>query len=150
MGDCGKVIIKLKYLQSSRRTTLMYKNPLRDRPVVEILLSVLVLLVLFAFTYAIFVHAPYTGFYMNPQDGRIVGIYVQAPGDGPFLRLNDLILRVRDVRIEEYSVNPRLNLYEGIQAGQVVDILVERDGTELTIPWKLPGFNRDEFNRRFF
>jgi signal transduction histidine kinase len=128
----------------------MNKTSPHGWPIGEISLSVVVLFILLSFTYAAFVHAPYTGFYMNPQDGRIVAIYLQDAGEQPFLQLDDLILRVGDASFDEYSSDGRKNLYEGFQAGQVVDILVDRDGTQLTIPWKLPGFNPAEFNRRFF
>lgn len=40
--------------------------------------------------------------------------------------------------------------FQGVQAGQTVEMIVDRNGNRLTIPWVYPGFDQEQFLGRFF
>jgi len=93
--------------------------------------------------------APYSGFNFNTGNGQVVDIFTK-PEQGPSLQAGDVLVKIGPVPWADYKKNARLSFFENSKAGEIVDIIVKRDGAELTIPWKFPGFNRVEFNTRFF
>jgi hypothetical protein len=117
--------------------------------IAEISLSVLVFFILLLFTYAIFVRAPYSGFHYDPTDGKILAIYAQGD-QTPRLQEGDTLVRIGDVSWEEFHQDGRQAFFENVKTGENVDIVIRHDDQELTIPWKFAGFNRAEFNWRFF
>jgi len=127
----------------------MQKNLVHRWLIAELALPAFVLFILLVYTYGIMVRTPYFGFYFDPANGRIVGMYVEGDG-GPFLQYGDIILQIGDVRWREYYEDRRQPFFEGAKAGDIVDIIIDRQGTQLTIPWIFPGFNQREFNSRFF
>lgn len=113
----------------------------------DILISFVIFAFLMIFTYGLLFVAPYSGFYFNPSDGEVLVIYQP---DVTSLMKGDFIERVGSISFDAYHENKRLNLFEGVQRGQPVEIVVRRNGEILTIPWVYPGFNRAEFLSRFF
>lgn len=123
------------------------QKDLPDRQTIfEFSLALLVLFVLLFYSYGLFVRVPYMGLNMYPADGTIVGVYI----DTDLIQLNDIVKQVGDIPFESYLNNNRQMLFENREKGDVVNILIERNGTELIIPWEVPGFNSEEFSRRFF
>ncbi len=116
--------------------------------IAEISLPALVLFILLFFTYGIFVRAVYAGFRYIPTDGQIYTIFVES-GQTPTLQKNDRLIRVGDVLWTEFNKDGRVDFFEGLKTGDTVDIAIMRNDEELIIPWKISGFNREEFTWRF-
>jgi signal transduction histidine kinase len=127
----------------------MQKDHSQRWNIAEIALSALVLFILLFFTYGIFVRALYAGFRYIPTDGLILTIFVESH-QTPTLQKNDMLIRVGDVLWTEYKKDGRVDLFKGVKTGDIVDIVVMRNNQELIIPWKIPGFNQEEFTWRFF
>jgi len=100
------------------------------------------------FTYGFLFEVPYSGFYFNPSDGRIVRIFKPVEAV-PMLQADDKILQIGPVSWEAFHADRRLMFFDNLKPGQVVDVIVEWEGQEITVPWRFPGFNRDEFLFRF-
>jgi signal transduction histidine kinase len=115
----------------------------------ELSLSAFVLVIMLFFTYGIFVRAPYSGFYLDPNNGRLMSLYIERE-DPEALQKGDMVRQIGEVSWEEYYGNRRQPFFEGIKPGEIVEIVVDREGTQLTIAWEFPGFNQNEFNSRFF
>jgi signal transduction histidine kinase len=127
----------------------MHKNILSRWKITELPFSVLVLFILLWFTYGILFKAPYSGFYFTTSDGQIMEV-LTGPQQGPSLQTGDILVKIGDISLAEYIKNTRLMFFEKNKAGDIVDVVVMRNGVELTIPWRFPGFNLREFNGRFF
>ncbi len=126
------------------------KKDLTDRwNVSEFFLSLSVLFILLFFTYGIFGYAPYIGFRFNPPDGKILAVYIQGKNE-PTLKEGDVLVRVGANSLDDYHADNRLAFFKGIKPGDTINVVVNRNGTELAIPWVIPGFNQLEFNIRFF
>lgn len=107
-----------------------------------------VCLILIWYTYGILFVAPYPGFSLD-NEGRVVSIYSRLePASN--LQADDLIVQIGPVTWEEYQRDSRVMFFEGVQPGEIVEIKINRNGTEMTIPWRFNGFDRAEFNTRFF
>jgi signal transduction histidine kinase len=125
----------------------MQKDHFRNRNIADISLSFFVFFVLLFFTYGILFRAPYTGLHFDSRNGQIVGMYVES--DPPALQLGDILTRVGGVSWQDYYENSRQGLFEDAQAGDVIEVLFNRNDVELTTQWKIPGFTQREFNSRF-
>lgn len=148
----------------------MQKNIFHRWQITELPYSALTLALLLFFTYGIFIRAPYIGFYFNPADGRILQIFTPSeslwedilkysfnPGaplpandSSKSLQLGDILIKAGDVSWQDYHENRRQGLFNDVKGGETVDIIVNRNGKEVTVPWKIPGFNQLEFFSRFF
>jgi signal transduction histidine kinase len=111
--------------------------------------SVLVLLILVWFTFGILFKAPYSGFYFSPNGGEVTGIHT-AQSQEPRLLTGDVLKKVGEISFEEYRRDSRAVFFRNAQMGDVVPIVIERNGVELTVPWVFPGLTREEFNARLF
>ena len=114
----------------------------------DAILSFAVLLVLLFGAYGLLIAAPYGGFYFNPSTGEVLDIYEDNPPAD--LRPGDTIQRIGLVSWEEYRRNKFQIFFEGAKPGDVYEIVVQRDGQEITLQWPYPGFNESEFLGRFF
>ena len=114
----------------------------------ELLIPVFVLALLIRFTYGFFFEVPYSGFYFNPNDGRIVEIFEPIDSQ-PTLQVGDQLKQIGTVSWEAYHADRSLKFFENVQPGQVVQIIVERDGQQITIPWRFPDSKKQEFSFRF-
>lgn len=125
----------------------MQKDFLQRWNITEISLSLSVLIVLLFYTYGILLHVPYTGFVYDPNDAKILGVYT---GDDPALKIGDRLVRIGNVPWEKFYKNNRLVFFENAKPGDIVEIVVQREDKELTIPWRVAGFTQREFSYRFF
>jgi len=114
----------------------------------EILLSLAVLALILAYTYAFLFKAPYSGFQFNPSNGQVFQIFVKA-NPGAALQAGDVLEQIGPVSWMSYYANSWQALFENVQPGEIVDIVVLRNGLPLTVPWVFPGFNQQEFASRF-
>ena len=125
----------------------MRKNAYPHWQITDLPSSLFVLSILILFTYGILFRAPYSGFDFSTGDGRVMWIFVQQE---PSLQKDDILVRVGDILWTDYKNDARQPLFENVKAGEIVEIVVMRNGVELTIPWKMPGFNDVEFDGRVF
>jgi signal transduction histidine kinase len=114
----------------------------------EILIPVFVLALLLWFTYGFFFEVPYSGFYFNPSNGRILEIFEPVDSQ-PTLQVGDQLKQIGSVSWDAFHEDRRLKFFEELQPGETVEIIVERDGQEIAVPWRFPGFKRGEFLFRF-
>lgn len=116
----------------SRRLTLVFENTI----------PWLVLVVLLAFTISGLFFAPYLGFFAAGSAGRVGDVYVYRTNG---LRVDDLIRSVNGVdwaTIRADITKPQP--WVGVQPGQTLNIIVERQGEEVQVDWPVAGFNRKE------
>lgn len=114
--------------------------------IIERVLPWVVLAILLAYTYARFFVEPYSGFDID-SDGDVVHVYLQGNPGAP-LRIGDHLMRVGPMAWADFQSNYRATLFEGILPGQEVLLLVERAGTQISIPWKYPGQNPGQLASR--
>lgn len=111
---------------------------------IERTLPWMMLAVLATCTYAVFQEIPYAGFQWSYSDDRVFEIYVpvQSPSS---LQLGDRLIQVGSTAMADFRSDSRKTLFAGVQAGQVVPLLVQRAGGQtLTVDWTFPGFNLNE------
>ncbi len=96
--------------------------------------SVLVLLVLVLYTYANFFVVPYPGFQFNPSNRRITDLDVNTQD----LKVDDRLVQVGPVTWETYDQDLRQPFFEGVEPGEIVPILIERDGELESVRWEFP------------
>lgn len=104
----------------------------------EVSLALAVLAALTLFTGVLFFQSPFAGF--DWANGLIIEIFV--PGD---LRVGDKLIQVNGVRFADFLANVRQPLFPGVQPGDTVSLVVQREGQLVSIPWTIPGFTRAEF-----
>ncbi|MBL8050893.1 MAG: hypothetical protein JNM46_06695 [Anaerolineales bacterium] len=110
-------------------------------------LSMLILSVLTLFTILIF-NAPYTGFYFNPSTGEIFGV---SESNHSTLQIGDVLIKVGEVSFEDYDTDSNQPLFTTeMKKGDLIPITVQRNGTQQTVLWQMPGFHVDEFRGRLF
>lgn len=113
----------------------------------EVLISLFVFFVLAFYTYAILFIAPYPGFFFNHTTGRIVEIYSSST-QSPTLQVGDILKKIGDISWEEYVNNLRVVFFEGVEAGEIVEITVNRNGKDIVIQWEFAGFDQAVFETR--
>ncbi|MCK6583661.1 MAG: ATP-binding protein [Anaerolineales bacterium] len=114
----------------------------------EIPISMVVLVILLGFTVGIFARVPYTGLYFDPNSGVILDVY--SPG-GITLQPGDVLIKVGDVTFEDYKKSATLPLFTpDLRKGDVLLILVERNGEKIPVDWEIPGFDLVGFRGRLF
>src|SRR5689334_16982885 len=127
----------------------MFKRPPFPRPSLEQIFPWLVLAILITYTYAFFFQAVYLGFDFTSSPGTVKNVFVNSlPGAG--LQVADRLIRIGSVTLADYQANSlsRQTLFDGVQPGQTVPIVIERQGRQLTIPWVFPGPNQAEVRYR--
>ena len=126
----------------------MQKNTHHYWHIKDVPISLLVLVFLLWYTYGIFVHVPYTGFYFNPADGKVFEMYVSG---GTILQEGDTLLKIGEITLDEYREDRRQALFpNNVYQGTIVPITILRNGVESTVNWTIPGFTLEEFLGRFF
>ena len=111
------------------------------------LLPITMLFLLMVLTYGIFFQQPYTGFYFNPSDGTVLQVYTETSGA---LQVGDTLTQIGPIPWERYLNNRSQTLFVGVRPGQVVPLVILRNGKEMKIVWTFPGFNHAEFLQRLF
>ncbi len=116
-----------------------------SKPLARILeqsLPWLVLIILLLYDYAKIFEHPYTGLRWN-TGGEIESIFMEGNPQNP-LKVGDRLLQVGAMSLSEYSKNYGASLFGDAQQGQVVELVIERDGRQITLPWRVPGVNNAE------
>jgi signal transduction histidine kinase len=126
----------------------MRKTSLQRWQINELLIPASIFLILVWYTYGILFVVPYSGFAFSIGSGRILEIYSQSE-HSPSLQIDDVLVQIGSISWESYKKDARLVFFEDVQAGEIVEITVNRNGTEIVIPWKFMGFNQSIFNKRF-
>ena len=125
----------------------MRNPPPQKWQISELFIALAVFLILLWYTYGILFVAPYPGFSYDTNTGRILDVYSRF--DQTTLREGDVLVQVGEVTWVHFKKDSWLVLFEGTQPGEIIHITVERDGQNITIPWKFSGFDNDEFQTRF-
>lgn len=121
----------------------MKKQTSHPRPLLEQAIAVVVLALLVLYTYALFFRVPYVGFDWDPLTGRVGRVDVT---DG--LQTDDQLIQIGPVPVAELRANGRRTVLMDVQSGDVVTLVVRRDGQQFTLPWVIPGFNINDFFAR--
>lgn len=126
----------------------MRKTLLQNWQLSEILLSLFVFSILAFYIYGILLAAPYSGFFFNNRNGLIVEVHSRSE-QASDLKVGDRVIQIGNITWEDYKKDARVAFFEGVQPGEVVEIIVSRDGRKTVVPWKFPGFDQDVFETRF-
>ncbi|NOT03006.1 MAG: hypothetical protein HOP27_00240 [Anaerolineales bacterium] len=124
----------------------MRQNPSQRLQISELPIPLFVLFILVWYAYGLLFVVPYSGFAFNVGSGRVEEIYSQQT---PSLQINDVLIQIGPITWESYKKDARLVFFEGVQPGEIVEIIVNRDGREIAIPWNFMGFNQSVFRARF-
>ena len=100
--------------------------------------------VLLLFTYAEFAVVPYLGYDFTPN-GTISDVFVDRE---PALLRNDRLLQFGSMPWSQYETDTRRSLMAVLAAQQTLDLVVDRNGTEVSIQWMVPGPNVREVRAR--
>jgi signal transduction histidine kinase len=105
----------------------------------------LTLVLLAWLTYVTFVAAPYSGFLYRGDTGEIVSFMAPASG----LQIGDLVQSIGPVSLADFNRDLLQEFYVGVQPGETVPIVVQRNGETLTVPYVFPGPTQVEVLERF-
>ena len=114
----------------------------KPRTSFDYVLPTLVLVILLIYTYAKFFEHPYTGFRMDSR-GDIFLIFVEQESE-PALQIGDHLISVNSQLWEDFRADLRNTIFDDIEPGQVMNLLVKRGDSELLIPWEYAGPNPGE------
>lgn len=115
--------------------------------VIEQVIPWFVLVILLFYTYAKFFGHPY-GFRWDKSMGAIIYVFDIQPERT--LKEGDKIIQIGPLHWDEFRADLRKTFFEGVKPGDVVPIVVNRNGQTLDISWTYPGFNRSEFLEQFY
>ncbi len=121
----------------------MQNDPLRSQSLAEHTAAVLVLIVLILYTYASFYEIPHAGF--NFAADHVTRVYF--PGD---LQPGDELVKIDAVLMTDFKTDLRRTLFDSTAPGSLVPIVIRRGGQLVTIQWKFPGFNSEDFNAQIY
>ncbi len=102
----------------------------------------LILAVLLIYTYAKFFQHSYLGFRVD-STGQVIFVF-DGDSTEPTLRVGDQLIQIDSMRWNDFKSDLRKIICPRVQPGQVVSLMIERDGREMTIPWESVGPNREE------
>ncbi len=100
-----------------------------------------VLTILLFYSYILFFQHPYGFSWLT--DGTINRVFVKQTTT-PTLEIGDRLVQVGSLRWDAFRSDLRKTLFEGVKAGEVTPVLIDRNGEQITVLWRLPGFNRGE------
>ena len=157
----GRILKFVFFLGYNRITSLinavrakdatMKITPPRFWHVSDILVSYVVFAFLLVLTFGFLFLVPYPGFNFNPTNGAVTAIHKNLTSrSAPSLMIGDVLKSVGPISFEDYSNSATLNFFENYKPGDVVGIVVERNGKNISVPWVYPGFNDGEFISRLF
>lgn len=116
------------------------------KKLLEFSLPWLVLIILLTYTYAKFFQHSY-GFSWDPN-GNVDRVFVTQKE--PAIILGDHLVQVGPLRWDTFHADLRATFFDGPKPGQVVPIILERNGQPVTIQWVLPSINQGELNDQLF
>jgi signal transduction histidine kinase len=105
--------------------------------IVEHTLPSLIVAILLIYTYAKFFQHPYLGFRTDSR-GSVILIFAYEGAENA-LQIGDRILQVDSEYWEDYQSDLRRMIFTRTSRGEVVSLLVERDGQQFIIPWISTG-----------
>lgn len=115
--------------------------------ILEYVLLIITLIILIFYTYAYFLVVPYTGLTINPSNGLVENIYFTSTQINT-IQVGDHIVRVGQLYFDDYKHDLNHSLFEGANPGDVIEIVILRNGKTLSISWALPLITNDEFRGR--
>ncbi|MCU0489618.1 MAG: ATP-binding protein [Anaerolineales bacterium] len=127
-------------------------KPWRTSSIAEWLISLLALSLVVFYIYSFLNASPYVGFKYARPVGRITRVYTNPPGDNNTLQIGDRIRKVNDLEWQEYyKIQPTLafSLIKH-EAGDTVDLTIQRQDQFLEIKWTFPPLNRQELLDRIY
>lgn len=102
----------------------------------ELILPLAVLAVLLWYSYVWFIQVPYTSFLINTNDVTIIpGLFYEPVGG---LEEGDQIVSIEGVAWEDYEADVTRALFTGAPPGDVVPMVVMRDGERLEVAFEMP------------
>jgi signal transduction histidine kinase len=104
---------------------------------VEKLVPWLVFMVLLIYTYAKFTQHPYLGFRVD-LSGQVIFIFNTTRTESE-LQVGDRIVQINSIPWQDFRSDLRKMIFPLAERGQVVMLIIERDGYTLTIPWAATG-----------
>ncbi|MBI3158353.1 MAG: hypothetical protein HYZ26_01985 [Chloroflexi bacterium] len=99
------------------------------------------------YSYGFLFYTPYAGFNFENADGTVTRLYLSGGQLGD-LQVGDRLIQVGDVDMAEFTRDITLPIFVGAQAGDEIDVLVERNGQTMDIAYIYPGRTRVEFLER--
>ena len=115
----------------------MMKQAPRPGLLIEQISALLILAILVMLTLAFFLQTPYAGFKM--ASGQVLETFAPSA-----LQPGDALVQVGPVPISNFRADLRQTLFNGVRPGEVVPILVRRNGQILSTPYVFPGITRNE------
>jgi signal transduction histidine kinase len=106
------------------------------------------LAILLLFTYAYHFETPFEGFHWDSQ-GNVTKIYVKDRAE-PTLHVGDRLIQIGSVLWKDFQSDLHQQIFAGVQPGEVVPLVVERNGQRLNILWEYPGPTPGEVNDQLF
>jgi hypothetical protein len=96
------------------------------------------------YTFGLFSRALVLGFDWNRSDYEVVWAIQSVP-----VRPGDRLIQLGSIRLPEFTNALRRSLLDEAQPGHPLRLIVERDGTTLTLDYIVPGVTPEEFGTRF-
>jgi signal transduction histidine kinase len=109
---------------------------------IEGLLPWIVLAIIVFFTYVKFFAYPYAGFRWDSK-GQVAYIFTEGNTVTP-LQVGDQLLKADSIGWADFKQDLQKVFIDIHQRGDVVQLLVERNGQQIAIPWLMPGPNSGE------
>src|SRR5258706_4459281 len=114
----------------------------QTKTILENLIPWLVLAILLVYTYAKFFQHAYLGFRVD-SGGQVIVVFNGSTAK-PTLMVGDQFIEVNSVRWDDFHSDLRKVIFPIAESGQVVSLLIKRNGHEMSIPWKVTGSNTAE------
>ncbi len=124
----------------------MYRSKPILKSILEHVLPLLTLTLLLTYSYAKFFRHSFGIAWSS--DGVISAVYVNERE--PTLHEGDKLIQVGSVPFNAFAQDLRQDLFGGAKAGDVLPVVVERNGQTATVTWKVPGPNAGEMVDQFF
>jgi signal transduction histidine kinase len=120
---------------------------MKTKALVEQIISIIVLLILLFYTVSDLFVGPYIGFHFEFINGRITHLFTIVDGSDPLL-IGDIVENIDNVSLVSFQSNITQSFFADAAPGDIVEILVTRDGRSEMVNWILPEFNSVEFAER--
>jgi signal transduction histidine kinase len=113
----------------------------------ELSLSIFFLAVLVPFTVIQFFVRPYMGFDVLAPKGVVPAIYVN-PANHQTPKVGDHIIQAGSITWEQFINSTTPFIFEGYRSGDIVPLILQRNGEKIHLDWTVPGISREEFLAR--
>src|SRR5829696_152317 len=107
-----------------------------------------VFFILVIYTYAKFYEHAYVGFRPD-TDGRVILIFSKEENANG-LQIGDRLIQIDSLRWDDFESDLQKRLFEKVKPGEDLSLLVEREGRELPIAWRVPASNSGELRDLLF